>query len=93
MVERAVRVIVKGRVQGVGFRAWTTREAEAHGLAGWVRNRADGSVEAVFAGEADAVAAMIAACRGGPRMAQVTGVETAGHREPVGPGFRELPTH
>ena len=59
-------IIVHGRVQGVGFRAFVEVEALTRGLEGWVRNRNDGSVEAVFAGEADAVAAMIEACRRGP---------------------------
>jgi len=59
-------VIVHGRVQGVGFRAFVEIEALRRGLEGWVRNRHDGSVEAVFAGEADAVAGMIDACRRGP---------------------------
>lgn len=59
-------VIVHGRVQGVGFRAFVEVEALRRGIEGWVRNRRDGSVEAVFAGEADAVAGMIEACRRGP---------------------------
>ena len=68
---RTVRVIVAGRVQGVGYRAWVEREAEARRLSGWVRNRRDGSVEALFSGEATAVDAMTEACRSGPRMAAV----------------------
>lgn len=68
---RTIRVIVAGRVQGVGFRAWAEREAEARGLSGWVRNRRDGSVEALFSGERPAVEAMTEACRSGPRMATV----------------------
>ena len=59
-------IIVHGRVQGVGFRAFVEVEALTRGVEGWVRNRRDGSVEAVFSGEADAVAAMIEACRRGP---------------------------
>jgi acylphosphatase len=59
-------IIVHGRVQGVGFRAFVEVEALTRGLEGWVRNRSDGSVEAVFAGEADAVDAMIEACQRGP---------------------------
>ena len=51
-------VVVRGRVQGIGYRAWTERVALSHGLKGWVRNRRDGSVEAVFIGEDDAVEAM-----------------------------------
>ncbi|MGF1592829.1 MAG: acylphosphatase, partial [Kiloniellaceae bacterium] len=61
-----LRVVVSGRVQGVWFRAWTEREAKALGLDGWVRNRRDGSVEAVLAGPDDAVAAMVAALWEGP---------------------------
>ncbi len=71
---RTARVIVVGRVQGVGFRAWVEREAEARGLSGWVRNRRDGSVEALFLGETTAVEAMAEACRSGPRMAMVENV-------------------
>jgi acylphosphatase len=69
---QAIRhVVVRGRVQGVGFRAWTEYTALERGLAGWVRNRRDGAVEAVFAGSAAAVAAMVEACRHGPRGARV----------------------
>ena len=63
--------VLRGRVQGVGFRAFVEREALKRGLEGWVRNRRDGSVEAVLAGDADAVAAMIEACRRGPMGARV----------------------
>lgn len=69
------RVVVSGRVQGVAFRASTEREARARGLDGWVRNRADGSVEAVFEGAPEAVDALLAWCRAGPRFARVSGVE------------------
>jgi acylphosphatase len=64
-------VLVRGRVQGVGYRAWTQRTAMRHGLDGWVRNRADGSVEALFIGAIDVVELMIEACRSGPRSASV----------------------
>jgi acylphosphatase len=64
-------MIVHGRVQGVGFRAFVEGEALARGLQGWVRNRRDGSVEVVFMGEAATVAAMIEACRRGPFGARV----------------------
>lgn len=64
-------VIVHGRVQGVGFRAFVEREALSRGVEGWVRNRRDGSVEALFAGDDDAVADMIAACGQGPLGARV----------------------
>jgi acylphosphatase len=69
------RVLVRGRVQGVGFRAWVAQTAVARGLAGWVRNRRDGSVEAVFVGPLDAVSAMIESCGQGPLIARVTSVE------------------
>jgi len=65
------RMIVHGRVQGIGYRAFVEHEALRRGIEGWVRNRRDGSVEAVLAGEADAVAAMIEACRRGQHSARV----------------------
>ena len=64
-------ITVRGRVQGVGFRAFVECEALRHGLEGWVRNRRDGSVEAVLKGDAAAVAAAVEACRRGPRGAIV----------------------
>jgi acylphosphatase len=71
------KVMIRGRVQGVGYRAWVEWEATARGLEGWVRNRRDGSVEALFAGAAEAVAAMIEQCRRGPPAARVDAVEEA----------------
>jgi len=68
-------VTVRGRVQGVGYRYFVEREAQLRNLEGWVRNRRDGSVEAVFSGSADAVTAMIAACRRGPSSARVDAVQ------------------
>ena len=68
-------VIVRGRVQGVGFRMWTEDEVLRRSLEGWVRNRRDGAVEAVFSGPGDAVAEMIEACRSGPRSAVVDVVD------------------
>ena len=88
----AVHVVISGRVQGVWFRGWTIQEATARGLAGWVRNRRDGTVEAVFAGDAAAVDAMIDACRRGPPMARVTDLERAPYDGDVGGGFRPLRT-
>ena len=67
-------VMVGGRVQGVGYRYFVEHAARSHDLEGWVRNRRDGSVEAVFAGAEQAVAAMIAACRRGPSSARVDAV-------------------
>ncbi|MGY3535153.1 acylphosphatase [Bradyrhizobium sp. USDA 4452] len=68
-------VTISGRVQGVGYRAWVDEQASVRGLEGWVRNRRDGSVEAVFAGPDDVVADMIAACRRGPFSAHVDSVQ------------------
>lgn len=70
------RVIVHGDVQGVGFRVFVARAARTRGVAGWVRNRGDGSVEAVLEGDEDAVDSMVRLCREGPRTARVTQVET-----------------
>jgi acylphosphatase len=64
-------VIVRGRVQGVGYRAFVEHEALARGLEGWVRNRHDGTVEAVFKGDDEIVADMVEACRRGPFAARV----------------------
>jgi acylphosphatase len=69
------RVVVRGRVQGVFFRGSTGDEALARGVDGWVRNRPDGSVEAVFEGPPGAVEALLAFCRRGPRFARVDSVE------------------
>ena len=68
-------VVIRGRVQGVGYRAFTEREAILRGLAGWVRNRRDGAVEALFAGTQPIVADMIAACRRGPFNARVDAID------------------
>jgi acylphosphatase len=85
---RVVRVGISGRVQGVWFRDWTRRTASSLGLAGWVRNRRDGSVEALFAGSPLAVATMLAACREGPPLASVARIDILeeGGSE-VTPGF------
>ncbi len=88
---RAVHVRISGRVQGVGFRAWAERQAAALGLSGWVRNRADGGVEAVFSGPEEAVETMLAACRQGPRHARVDAVEVVGPAEPQAGPFTTRP--
>lgn len=74
MDQKRVKVVITGRVQGVGFRASCQRQAVALGLTGWVRNRWDGAVEALFEGPAEAVEAMLAWCHQGPPAAYVTGV-------------------
>jgi acylphosphatase len=73
------QVTVRGRVQGVGYRAWVEYQATARGLEGWVRNRRDGSVEALFAGDEQVVSDMIALCRRGPPSARADAV----HEEAV----------
>lgn len=90
--QTAVRVRISGRVQGVWYRGWTVDEARRRGLRGWVRNRTDGTVEAVFAGTAAAVADMLDACRQGPPAAQVADVVHDAADPPAGDGFRQLPT-
>lgn len=87
-----VRARIEGRVQGVFYRAWTAQEAQARALKGWVRNRSDGSVEAVFCGPATAVEEMVAACRQGPPKARVTRVTTEPTTVPETSGFGQLPT-
>ncbi|MCB1546379.1 MAG: acylphosphatase [Hyphomicrobiaceae bacterium] len=89
---RAVLVRVKGRVQGVGYRQWALRMGTDLGLDGWVRNRRDGSVEALFSGPAEQVETMLARCGSGPRAAVVTGVETTRTEPPDIAGFEVLPT-
>jgi acylphosphatase len=69
------QVRIRGRVQRVGYRAWAEHVALQRGLEGWVRNRADGTVEAVFAGPASVVEGMIEACRRGPPGAQVDAID------------------
>jgi len=87
-----VRVRISGRVQGVCFRIWTVEQAHALKLDGWVRNRRDGSVEAVFSGSPAAVEDMIRRCWEGPPAADVDQVSQMAEPGPVGPGFREAPT-
>jgi acylphosphatase len=93
-----LHVTIRGRVQGVGYRAWVEHHASASRLEGWVRNRRDGSVEAVFSGPAEIVANMVALCRRGPPSARVEAVteEPAGAGElnlrRAGASFSVLPT-
>lgn len=87
------RLAITGRVQGVGYRDWAVATGQRLGLSGWVRNRTDGSVEALVVGDDDAVARMIEACRRGPALARVDAVDV----EPVDlddlpSGFTRRPT-
>jgi acylphosphatase len=92
------QVTIRGRVQGVGYRAWVENRARAHGLEGWVRNRRDGSVEALFAGPAEVVADLIERCQRGPSTARVDDVAEepadadALHLRRRGERFSVLPT-
>ena len=85
-------VVVRGRVQGVWFRGWTKDQADRRGLSGWVRNRQDGSVEALFSGPARVVADMMEACWAGPPAARVSKVTPVPDAPPQDRGFRTLPT-
>jgi len=87
---RIAHVLIHGRVQGVGFRAWTQHQAQLHGLKGWVRNRYDGSVEAVFSGPGEMVEVMLKACHQGPvgsLVQLVEPVEGVDHELGSGNGF------
>ena len=79
MSRAILQVVIRGRVQGVGYRAWVEQTASTSGLEGWVRNRRDGSVEALFAGTPKLVADVVALCRHGPPSSHVDSVtsETA----------------
>lgn len=89
---KTVRALIEGRVQGVWYRGWTVDQAAARGLDGWVRNLSDGRVEAVFSGPADAVDAMVEACRQGPTAARVSAVTTEPWADSPGHGFHQRPT-
>ncbi len=89
---KTVHVLIEGRVQGVWFRGWTIEQAAARGLAGWVRNRSDGSVEAVFHGPQVTVDDMVRACHHGPPGAAVSRVVVEPSVEAVGHDFHQRPT-
>ncbi len=88
---KAIRLVIRGRVQGVGYRAWLERQARAARLGGWVRNRRDGSVEALIAGPEDEVDALAERARTGPPLAAVAAVLIEPALWP-GDGFHVLPT-
>ena len=89
---RSVRLRISGRVQGVGYRAWAMDTGRRLGLRGWVRNRADGSVEALVTGDEDTVAAMIEVCREGPDAARVAEVAVSEAEDDGNLGFSPKPT-
>ena len=85
----AKRVVIGGRVQGVGFRAWMVREAQSLGVWGWVRNRPGGTVEALVHGETDAVEELLRRCRRGPLLAEVRTIDESEAEPPEEEGFRQ----
>lgn len=87
---RARRVVISGRVQGVGYRDWLVAEAHVLGVAGWVRNRADGAVEALLYGDTEVLQELLRACRRGPRLAVVSRIEEEWADPPAEPGFCRL---
>ncbi len=84
-----MRARIEGRVQGVWYRGWMVSEASRRGLDGWVRNRRDGSVEAVLSGPAAVVEEMLLTCWQGPAAARVAGVSVESEDEDVAPGFHQ----
>jgi acylphosphatase len=89
----ARRLVIAGRVHGVGFREATVDAARAAGVVGWVRNRADGTVEVLAQGSSEAVDRVVAWCRRGPPLARVTGVDVATAAADASlDGFERLPT-
>ncbi len=90
---KTVTVRIEGRVQGVYYRAWTEQTARRFGLDGWVRNRRDGSVEAVFSGPEIQVDEMLRRCAEGPPDANVTKVTVTDEGGAPRSGFQVLPTH
>lgn len=89
----SVRVVIGGRVQGVGYRAWTVKTATHLGVLGWVRNLSDGNVEAVFAGDQDRVMQMVEACKEGPPSSRVESIDVYAWKDEVEPGlFSARPT-
>ena len=88
----AFHLSITGRVQGVGFRAFVVAMAQARGLRGWVRNRGDGSVEALFIGDSDAVTVAIEECERGPSMARVDRIEKLPASDDGSAGFAPRPT-
>lgn len=92
MAQSVVRVVVRGQVQGVWFRGWTVEQARSLRLRGWVRNRKDGTVEALLGGPEDAVREMLQRCRSGPPGAAVSEVEEHPGDDPLPEGFGQRGT-
>ena len=90
MTGRLVRI--RGKVQGVWYRTWTMEEASRRGLRGWVRNRRDGSVESLFAGDLRVIEAMIEICRVGPPLARIDSISSEATADEPPEGFEQRPT-
>src|SRR5690606_17833506 len=88
-ISQTRHVLIRGEVQGVGYRAWAQHQAQLHGIKGWVRNRRDGAVEALLAGDEQALAIMLKTMAEGPRGAQVSSIEEVAGEDPghTGKGF------
>jgi acylphosphatase len=91
-MDKAVRLRIEGRVQGVGYRYWLAEEARMLMVTGWVRNRRDGTVEAALFGPADAVDTLVERCHRGPLAAAVSRVSSRPEEATAPQGFRQLPT-
>ncbi len=89
---KARHLLIEGRVQGVGYRDWLVREATRLGVCGWVRNREDGRVEAVVAGDEPTLQTLLTACRRGPRLARVDHIQESFAEMPEWREFRRLPS-
>jgi acylphosphatase len=92
MGRHAIHLIIRGRVQGVGYRWWAVETARGLGLDGWVRNRRDGSVELLAVGLETATEQLVQACRRGPPAAAVTALELAPADDDRAQGFHDRPT-
>ena len=90
--KKTVRLRIAGSVQGVGYRLWATRTASGLGLHGWVRNRSDGSVEALATGAPEQIAVLIEACRRGPYGARIAEVTAVPDEDDGSIGFTAVPT-
>ena len=86
----AKHLVITGRVQGVGYRDWMAKKARGLGISGWVRNRSDGAVEALIAGDTAAVEELARLCRRGPPLAQVVSIEEELARPPEEEGFHRV---
>jgi acylphosphatase len=92
MSRTALHLLIEGRVQGVGYRQWFAGEARSLGLTGWVRNRADGRVEAIISGKTESMERLVAASQRGPRFAAVSRIERHGIESENWPDFAIRPT-